>query len=65
MLKTSRSKLANTRKNLGFTQEELARKAKISRAYLTNLESGKYTPSLEVARRLSEVLKKSVDELFL
>lgn len=61
----SREKLVNFRKRLGFTQEELAKKAGISRAYLTNLESGKYTPSLEVARRLSEVLKSSVDELFL
>lgn len=65
MIKASREKLVNTRKNLGFTQEELAKRAQISRAYLTNLESGKYTPSLEVAKRLSEILNKSVDELFL
>ncbi|MBE3570193.1 MAG: helix-turn-helix transcriptional regulator [Bacillales bacterium] len=55
----------NARKELGWTQEELAKKADISRAYLANIEAGKYTPSLEVAKKLSEILKKSVDELFL
>lgn len=64
-MNTSREKLVQYRKNLGLTQEELAKKAQISRAYLTNLESGKYTPSLAVARRLSEIFKKSIDELFL
>jgi len=62
---TPREKLIKHRKNLGLTQEQLAKKAYISRAYLTNLESGKYTPSLKVARRLSEILNSSVDELFL
>lgn len=62
---TPRKKLVNARKELGWTQEELAKKADISRAYLANIEAGKYTPSLEVAKKLSEILKKSVDELFL
>jgi putative transcriptional regulator len=64
-LHTPRIKLVNTRKQLGLTQEELAKKAEISRAYLSNLESGKYTPSLEVAHKLASLLNMSVDELFL
>lgn len=61
----SRDKLVNARKQLGFTQEELAKRTDISRAYLANIEAGKHTPSLEVARKLSLHLDKSVEELFL
>lgn len=60
-----REKLINRRKTLGFTQEELAKKAKISRAYLANIEAGKYNPSLEVAKNLSIILDMSIDDLFL
>jgi putative transcriptional regulator len=64
-LSTPRKKLIDSRKKLGFTQEELANKAKISRAYLANIEAGKYTPSLEVAKNLSSLLNMSIDDLFL
>lgn len=64
-MNTTREKLVKYRKNLGLTQEQLAKKAQISRAYLTNLESGRYAPSLQVAKKLSEILNSSVDELFL
>jgi len=62
---THKSKLTEYRKQKGMTQEDLAQKANISRSYLANLESGKYTPSLEVAKNLSVILDVSVDELFL
>lgn len=62
---TPRLKLVNTRKSLGLTQEELASKAEISRAYLANIEAGKHTPSLDVASKLAFLLNKSVEELFL
>jgi putative transcriptional regulator len=59
-----RLKLVDCRKELGLTQEELAKEVEISRAYLVNIEKGKYTPSLQVAQKLSMILGKSVDELF-
>lgn len=65
LLYAPREKLIKKRKELGLTQEMLANKARISRSYLVNIEAGKYTPSLEVARNLSHVLKSSIDELFL
>jgi putative transcriptional regulator len=61
----TREKLVTTRKNLGLTQEELAKKANITRAYLSNIESGKYNPSLEVAKNIAAILNMSIDELFL
>lgn len=62
---TPRLKLIDSRKQLGLTQEELAIKVDISRAYLANLEGGKYTPSLEVANKLSLFFGLSINELFL
>jgi putative transcriptional regulator len=64
-MKTQKSKLATIRKQSGMTQEELAQKVGISRTYLTNLESGRYTPSLEVAKNLSAIFNVSIDDLFL
>lgn len=62
---TPRFKLIQARKNLSMTQEALAKKVEISRAYLSNLEAGKYTPSLEVASKIASNLNMSIDELFL
>jgi putative transcriptional regulator len=64
-INSPRPKLVDCRKRQGLTQEELARKAEITRAYLANIESGKHTPSLKVALKISTVLEESIDELFL
>jgi transcriptional regulator with XRE-family HTH domain len=54
------------RQTKGLTQEELAKKAKITHAYLSMLESGaKRNPSLEVLQRLAKALGVSVGELLL
>lgn len=64
-MNTPRTKLVDSRKKLNMTQEELASKIGISRAYLANIENGKHNPSLGVAGRISKLLNISVDELFL
>jgi putative transcriptional regulator len=64
-MNTPRVKLVTARKKLDLTQEELANRVGISRAYLANIEAGKHTPSLDVARKLSVELKLTVEELFL
>lgn len=61
---TIRTRLVNARKQAGLTQEQLALKAEISRAYLSNIEKGKHTPSLEVAKKISDALKKSIEDIF-
>lgn len=63
-MNTTRKKLIEARKHLGLTQEELSKKANISRAYLSNIEAGKHNPSLEVAKNLSSLLNMSIDDLF-
>ncbi len=48
----------------GLTQEALARRAKISRVYITVLEGGyRVSPSVEVRKRLAKALGVSVMEL--
>ncbi len=47
-----------------MTQEELARRAKVSRGYLATLEAGhRKNPSVAVLRRLAEALGVPVTEL--
>ena len=64
-MNTPREKLVKIRKELKWTQEELADKVGISRAYLANIENGKHTPSLKVASKLSSLLNMSMNDLFL
>lgn len=59
-----RTVLIETRKNKGWTQENLASGVGISRAYLANIERGEYDPSLKVAQLLSKKLGVSTDKLF-
>ena len=40
----------------GLTQEQLARRAKVTKPYVSQLEHGVRTPSLAVLRRLARVL---------
>ncbi|MFD7035176.1 helix-turn-helix domain-containing protein [Mammaliicoccus sciuri] len=51
--------ISNRRKELGYTQQEVADACKIDRAYLSLIESGKRVPSVKVAKRLG--LKLEID----
>lgn len=48
------------RKHRGLTQEELAKKAGISRPYLTEIETGKKDGSLRAMKNIAKVLNVSV-----
>ncbi len=48
----------------GFTQEDLAKKIEVTRQTIISLEKGSYTPSLELAFKLSEVFKVPIEEIF-
>lgn len=56
--------LITRRKALGLSQEQVAQRAGLSRAYYTNIERGVKTPSLVLAQRIAEVLDTSVEEIF-
>ncbi len=47
-----------------MTQEDLARRCGVTRQTIISLESGKYTPSLELAFRISRSFGVGVEEVF-
>lgn len=58
-------KIAEIRKNRGYTLTELAHKTNISKSYLSNLERElNQNPSLQVLLKLSQVLKVKLETFF-
>ena len=47
-----------------LTQEQLARSCGVTRQTIIALEGGKYSPSLELAFRISRALGRNLDEVF-
>ncbi|NOZ77461.1 MAG: helix-turn-helix transcriptional regulator [Euryarchaeota archaeon] len=47
-----------------MTQEELARKVKVTRQTINAIEKGKFNPSLELAFRLADLFEMKIEELF-
>lgn len=52
------------RKELGLSQEELAKKCGVSRQTINAIENNKYDPTLSLAFHLARELQVTVDELF-
>ncbi|WP_342404248.1 helix-turn-helix transcriptional regulator [Brevibacillus sp. FSL K6-2834] len=59
-----RKNLIKSRKDHGMTQDDLATRANLSRAMLSNIERGYTLPSLQAAYRISRVLERSIEYLF-
>ncbi|MBS6397349.1 MAG: helix-turn-helix transcriptional regulator [Clostridiales bacterium] len=57
--------IRNKRKELGLSQEELAKKCGVSRQTINAIENNKYDPTLVLAFGLSRELEITVDELFI
>lgn len=62
--KTLGKKIQKLRKNIGLTQEEVAEKIGISRAYMGYIEQGRYSASIEVLEKIAKVLKVKMADLF-
>ena len=56
--------IRNKRKELGLSQEELAKKCGVSRQTVNAIENNKYDPTLALAFALAKELHVTVDELF-
>lgn len=52
------------RRELDFSQEELAERAEMHRTYISDIERGVVNPSLELIEKLAEALDVTVAELF-
>jgi DNA-binding XRE family transcriptional regulator len=62
--KTLGKKVQKLRKRTEFTQEKLAEKVGISRAYMGYIEQGRYSASLEVLEKIAKALKIKMSDLF-
>lgn len=57
-------KLKRIRKNIGFTQEDLADKTRLSTTFIGLLEIGKRRPSIKTLQKIATALKIDVKDLF-
>jgi putative transcriptional regulator len=59
------NKIHDARKSRGWTQEELAARANVTRQTIIAIEKGNYVPSLTLAIKLAKVFKVRVEEIFI
>lgn len=64
MEKKPRTKLIKLRMEKGFTQEQMARLLKITRATYANYETGYRNPSLNKVIEMKKILNVSEDKYF-
>lgn len=56
--------IRNIRKEMGLSQDELAKKCGVSRQTVNAIENNKYDPTLMLAFSLAKELDTTVDRLF-
>ena len=59
------NKIKELRAQQKITQSDLADKVGVRRETIVFLEAGKYNPSLKLAHDVAQVLKTTVDNLFI
>ena len=57
-------RMKRARKELGLSQEELARKIGVSRQTINMIERGDYNPSVSLALRIAGVFGRPVEDVF-
>ncbi len=57
-------KIQGLRKSAGLTQEQVAEKIGISRAYMGYIEQGRNSPSLEILEKVAKALRVKMSDLF-
>lgn len=61
-----KNRIAEIRKKLGVTQEELAEKVGVTRQTIISLEQNRYNPSLLLAHKITKILdQKYIEDIFL
>ncbi len=56
--------IQDLRRNRGFSQEELAHRADVSRGHMGKVENAKFAASLDLLERIARALKVDPAELF-
>ena len=57
--------IKDKRKEIGLSQEELAKRCGVTRQTINAIENNKYDPTLTLAFELAKELNITVDELFI
>ncbi|HEX9907650.1 MAG TPA: helix-turn-helix transcriptional regulator [Thermoplasmata archaeon] len=60
-----KTRIKELRARYNLTQDDLAKKIGVRRETILFIENGKYIPSLKLAHDIANVLKTTVDELFI
>ncbi|WP_339234825.1 helix-turn-helix transcriptional regulator [Oceanobacillus sp. FSL W7-1281] len=60
-----KNKIKKLRKQSNMTQEKLSKLCGVSRQTINCVENDKYDPTLELAFKISRVLDKNVEEVFM
>ena len=60
-----KNRLEEFRNLNGWTQQELADRAEVSRQTIISLECGRYNPSILLAFRMANIFKLKIEELFI
>ena len=59
-----KNKIKDLRAEFDLTQAELADKLFVSRQTVNAIEKGKFDPSLPLAFKISQLFKKTIEEIF-
>lgn len=59
------TRLREYRKKAGMSQSELALILKVSQRYIAFLENGQRTPSLNLAKKISDYFNAPIEDIFL
>ena len=60
-----RTRIKELRARYDLTHEDLAKKVGVRRETILYLENGKYNPSLILSHKIAQVLKTTIDNLFI
>ena len=60
-----KNNIKKLRKDAGLRQEDLAKELEVTRQTIIAIENDKYDPTLELAIKISNYFKKTVNEIFL
>ncbi len=58
------TRIKKLRKEMNLTQAEFAKKANISRTYLSDIENNRYNPSIDTLQNIANHLGVSLEEFF-
>lgn len=60
-----KNRIKELRKQLNWTQEDLAENVEVSRQTIISLERGRYDPSIHLAFKIARTFKRPIEEVFL